>query len=190
DRGVWISAAALIVSCWAFHSVTTQDPEPRYLLPALAPLILFLAAGIQGLSRWLPAVQLAFILAILYVVGSFTLVRTPHLGYAEVASAIASQQDPAQAIVLADGAAESEGMAVSEIAIRERRPAHYVLRGSKVLASSTWMGAKYHTLYPTPERVLEALDAAGVSAVVVQADAPAEVPHHRLLRDALQSATG
>jgi Dolichyl-phosphate-mannose-protein mannosyltransferase len=192
NQGIWFPAAALIVSCWAFHSITTQDPEPRYLLPALAPLILFLAAGIHGLSRRfrLPAALLAFGLSVVYAAGSFTLMRTPHLGYAEVASDISKQRDPGLGIILADGAAESEGMAVSEIAIRERRPAHYVLRGSKMLARSTWMGANYHPLYQTPERVLQALDAAGVSAVILQTDAPADIPHHRMLADALHSATG
>ena len=191
NQGIWIPAAALIVSCWAFHSITTQDPEPRYLLPALAPLILFLTAGIHGLSHRfrVPAALLAFGLSVLYAAGSFTLMRTPHLGYAEVASDISKQRDPGLGIILADGAAESEGMAVSEIAIRDRRPDHYVLRGSKVLARSTWMGAKYHPLHQTPEQVLQALDAAGVAAVILQTDAPAGIPHHRLLADALHSAT-
>lgn len=61
---------------------------------------------------------------------------------------------------------------------------------SKVLASSTWMGAKYRPLYQTTDRVLQALDAAGISAVILQADAPAGLPHHRLLAEALHSATG
>lgn len=129
--GVWISAAALILSYWAFHSVTVPDPEPRYLLPALAPLILLLTAGIDGLSRRLrrSPVLLAIGLTIVYAAGTFTVMPTPHLGYAEVALAISNQRDPARGIILADGAAESEGMAVSEIAIRDRRPARYVLRG-------------------------------------------------------------
>jgi 4-amino-4-deoxy-L-arabinose transferase-like glycosyltransferase len=192
NRGIWIAAAAFIVACWAFHSVTIPDPEPRYLLPALAPLILFLAAGIEGLSdrlRCSPAL-LTLGLAVAYLAGTFTVMRTPHLGYAEVASAIGARSDLAQAIILADGEAESEGMAVSEIAIRERRPAHYVLRGSKVLASSTWMGANYRPLYATTVGVLDALDALGASAVIVQTNAPARIPHHRLLAEALQSVPG
>jgi hypothetical protein len=188
----WIPFAAFIMGCWAFHSVTVPDPEPRYMLPALAPLILFVTAGIDGISRWLrrPPVLVTLGLAAVYAAGTFRIVRTPHLGYADVASAITSQRDPAQEIILADGAAESEGMAISEIALRERRPAHYVLRGSKVLANSTWMGAKYRAAYHTTDHVLEALDRAGVSTVILQADAPPAIPHHRLLAEALLSATG
>ena len=141
NSGIWVAAAALIVSCWIFHSIATQDPEQRYLLAAVAPLILFLAVGIDGLScrLRLSPVHFALALLLLYAVGTFKVIETPHLGYAAVASAI-SHQSGAPAIILADGMAESEGMAVSEIAIREHRPAHYVLRGSKVLATSTWMG--------------------------------------------------
>ena len=38
--------------------------------------------------------------------------------------------------------------------------------------------------------MLQALDDVGVSAVILEANAPVDMPHHRLLADALLSATG
>jgi hypothetical protein len=190
DRGVWVSGAAMIGGYFLFHSVVTPDPEPRYLLPVLPVMILFLAAGVEGLSRWLRLRPLlvAAAVAVLYVAGSFRLMRMPHIGYAEVAASIASRQAPDQKVVLVAGSAENEGMAVSEIALRERRPHHYVLRASKLLARSSWMGARYRSLHQTPVEVLQALDEAGVSAVIVQANTPGDMLHHRLLDKALRSA--
>jgi hypothetical protein len=159
------------------------------MVSAVAPLILFLTVGIYNLSRRLnfrPVLLGAGITAA-YAAGSFTVIRTPHLGYAEVASAI-TRPGQAREIILTAGTPEREGMAVSEIAMRDRRPGRYVLRGSKVLATSTWVGTNYRPLYETAEQVLQGLDKIGASTVILQADAPAGVPHYRLLSEALQSA--
>jgi 4-amino-4-deoxy-L-arabinose transferase-like glycosyltransferase len=190
SSGLWIASAAAIAGWWLFHSVVCPYPEPRYLLALLAPMILFLAAGVAGLARLAgrPGALVAVLAAALYLAFSFTLVRTPRLGYSDVADAIISRPDLAGAIVMADGTAESEGMSVSEIAIREHRPGHYVLRGSKVLADSTWMGANYRSLYQDTKGVLQALDRAKVSVVILEADSSASPPHHKLLGEALRSA--
>jgi hypothetical protein len=188
-RGTFIAAAAFVIGCWLFHSLTIPEPEPRYMVSTVAPLILFLTVGIYNLSRRLNCrpVLLAAGITAAYAAGSFTVIRTPHLGYAEVASAI-TRPGQAREIILTVGTPEREGMAVSEIAMRDRRPGHYVLRGSKVLATSTWVGTNYRPLYETAEQVLQGLDKIGASTVILQADAPAGVPHHRLLSEALQSA--
>jgi len=190
DQGIWIAAAALLVSCWFFHSISVPEPDPRYMVTGLAPLILFVTAGIYGLSNMLhrPPAQLAVALGIVYAAGSFTITRTPHLGYAELASSI-TQPRHSQMIILADGDAECEGMSVSEIAIRDRRPSSYVLRGSKILARSTWVGQNYRSLYQTPSGVLRALDAVGASVVIVQTKTVVRRAHNDLLQEALHSAT-
>jgi len=89
-QGVWISAAALIAGCWLFHSIVTPTPDWRYMLSGVPPLILFLTAGIYGISRMLrrPPVQMAMVVLIVYATGTFRLMRTPHIGYAAVASSI------------------------------------------------------------------------------------------------------
>src|SRR4029453_17710396 len=120
----------LMTGCLIFHAITIPDPEPRYLVPVVAPTILFLAAGIREISQWLRCRQVLLAsFAIAYAAGSFQLVGTPHQGYAEVASAITREVNPGREVILTSGGAESEGMAVSEIASQDKRPGHYVLRG-------------------------------------------------------------
>lgn len=189
--GIWISAAASIVACWLFHSIVTPDTEPRYMESALPALILFLVVGVYELSHIFrrPPLEFAMGLLICYVLGPFEVMTTPHLGYAEFASTLAREPNLSTSVILADGDADSEGMAVSEIAIHDRRPARYVLRGSKLLADSTWMGENYRALFDVSTRILRTLDAAGVSVIILQIDPMVEAKHHALLKKALLAAT-
>ena len=45
--------------------------------------------------------------------------------------------------ILVSAESPGEGMLIAEIAMRDRRPGHFVLRGSKVLARSDWNGNGY-----------------------------------------------
>jgi hypothetical protein len=191
QSGLWISSAAIIVACWSFHSFVTLEADPRHMVSALAPLLVFLVVGVHELSTIVqrPTLEVASVLLLFYTLGTFQVMATPHLGYAELASALTREHDPSASVILADGDPNSEGMAVSEIAIHDRRPASYVIRGSKLLATSTWMGDNYRPLFHVPEHVLQVLDEAGISVVILQTDAPAAAKHHALLREALRSAT-
>lgn len=59
-------------------------------------------------------------------------------------------------------------MLTAEFVMRDRRPDHYVVRASKLLASQTLMGDKYQLKYHTPEQIMTVLDAIPVSIVVTQ----------------------
>jgi hypothetical protein len=189
-RGIWISAGSLVLSYWIFHSVTCPDPPPRYMLAALPAMILFMPVGTMGIARILQCrpVYAALAVGAAFVACSFRIVPKQHFGYSEVAEAIARRPDFASAVVLTDGSSASEGMIVSEIALKDRRPAHYVLRGSKLLAIDTWMGANYRPLYRDTSEVLGALDGAGVTVVILEAKPTNSQPHHELLARALTSA--
>ena len=64
--------------------------------------------------------------------------------------------------------AEGEGMITAEFVMRDRRPDHYVVRASKVLATQDVMGNKYQLKYQTPEQVMRVLDSIPVAIVVMQ----------------------
>jgi hypothetical protein len=186
-HGIWISCGSLILSCWIFHSITSPDPGSRYMLPALPALITFLPVGVMGiagLARCKP-LYVALGIGAVYAATCFQIVPKQHFGYSDVADAITRHKDLAHAVILAAGSSPSEGMSVSEIAMRDQRPAHYVLRGSKMLATDTWMGARYRLLYPDTASVLDALAKSGVQVVILDADSQ---PHNRLLEEALRSA--
>jgi hypothetical protein len=190
ENGVYISAGALIASYWLFHSIVVPAPAARYMESALPAVVVFAALGVHGMSRMLrrPPLELAVAVVVLYAMGPFRVTETPRFGLAELASRLTGPQASSKSIILADGDPPIEGIAVSEVAVRDRSLSRYVLRGSKVLARSTWMGAEYRQLYHTPEEILKALDSTGVSVVIVQSDTTIPAPHRALLRQALKSA--
>jgi hypothetical protein len=185
--GLWISAGAFILGCWIFHSVACPYPTARYMLPALPAMILFLpegTIGIASLARCKPF-YVALGAGAVYAAAYFHVVPKQHFGYSEVAQAITSRPDLAHAVVLTAGSPTSEGMSVSEIAMKDHRPGHYVLRGSKLLATDTWMGARYRLLYRDTSDVLKALAKAGVTIVILEINTTDSQPHNKLLAQAL-----
>jgi len=93
-------------------------------------------------------------------------------------------------LVLVSGASELEGMLVSEMALLDRRQSHSVLRASKVLAHSTWMGANYGLVYSTPAQIAGFLKQSPVSTIILDRTRGFERPHHVLLEAAVLSDPG
>jgi hypothetical protein len=58
-------------------------------------------------------------------------------------------------------------MLIDEVAMREARPSHFVLRASKMLGQSDWMGNHFVPKYRTPEEVMKFVDSIPVELVVV-----------------------
>ena len=79
-------------------------------------------------------------------------------------------------------------MFVSEVAMREQRPGHVVLRASKVFAASRWVGTGYSLLYRTKEEVAEFLRELLVGLVVLDYSIPPRLwrPHNRLLEEVVE----
>ena len=69
--------------------------------------------------------------------------------------------------------------------MHERRPCHYLLRGSKVLFSASWMGLSYKPLHKSPAEVVELLEEAQVGAVIVDLSTRQRADDHRLLLETL-----
>ena len=68
--------------------------------------------------------------------------------------------------------------------MRENRPGHYVLRGSKVLANISWTGFPYKSLVHSTEDAWRTLKATGVGILVVDWTAN-PLLHDRMLRRAV-----
>ena len=56
---------------------------------------------------------------------------------------------------------------IAEMAMREYRPGHRILRATKVLGISSWSGAGYRLVDDSPEQVLAYLDAVPVDLLVI-----------------------
>ncbi len=80
-------------------------------------------------------------------------------------------------------------MFIADVAARDpRRPGYTVERASKILASSTWSGSGYTSLYQNTEEVREALKKAGIKLVVTDGSAPSPGEHEKLLSEAIKGA--
>jgi hypothetical protein len=183
---------ALIASVFLFHSVLYPTSSARYLLPAVPAWIVFLAAGVVWTVSLIPKyLSISEVLRIVLAVAlgcAFMSSRIPqrrHFGYDDVAEKIASNAGRKTSIVLVSADPEGEGMFISELAMREHRPGHYVLRASKVLASSTWMRQNYRPFFRTPQQALRAVEEAGVSTIIIGNYSPEPPQHHQQLANAL-----
>jgi hypothetical protein len=81
-----------------------------------------------------------------------------------------------------------EGVFISEVAMREKRPFHVVLRASKMLANSRWDGSDYDLAFRTPHAVMDFMRSVPVQIVLVDRSVPSpqQWPHLRLLDETLQ----
>lgn len=192
--GQWAAAAALILSVWSFHClVPGTGPEVRYLIAVIPPLLMFLAAGMRTMVRWLtalrfpsPAAQalVAAGVACIFLATEFSIPRKPYYGFEQVARLVAKPEYKDAVVLVSSTAANGngEGMLISEVAMREKRPSHIILRATKMLSQSDWLGGHYRLVYRTPAEVLKFLKSIPVGIVVIDHQSnSAGNPDHQLL---------
>ncbi|MGE0591709.1 MAG: ArnT family glycosyltransferase [Vicinamibacterales bacterium] len=210
----WATLAALVAGQAIFQVTVGAADGVRHLLQVLAPLVMLAAAGITPLAimlagwlrRRLPAGASARVPAPramegLVAAGALALVliprpanvsafEVPRQGYARIAATIAEDPTLTHAVVLVSSDSIGEGATVAEMAIRDRRPQHVVLRGSKVLSSSSWMGDNYHALFRSATELQDYLERARVALVVMDDTAGiSDTPDRHQLRAALADET-
>jgi hypothetical protein len=190
--GKWAACGALLPAVGIFHCVLPVGLEQRFLIPALPPALLFLAAGLAWLAarvpgRW-PAgrkeVLVTAALVLVFAVETFTVRTVSFLGFGEAARALARTPDGPERLLISSDPS-GEGAFVAAVAGGERRPGHVVLRASKVLATDDWLGRDY-AIRPdcrTPEAMQRHLERLGVGVVVLDTSAPLTpwMGHHLLL---------
>ena len=161
---------------------------------AAVPAVLMLAvAGMEWTARRLVR-QLGSISSGIVVVGialvgffleAFTVPTKAWGGFGPVAAQLMARSELKDAVFLVGSDARGEGMFVSEVAMRELRPGHFVLRASKVLASSRWDGSEYEVLYRDVNEVESFLEETGVGVVVLDCSSPESRRHLKLLGETL-----
>jgi Dolichyl-phosphate-mannose-protein mannosyltransferase len=192
-NGLWNSLLALLVSVWLFHSVIYPISSPRYMLPAYAGLLVFCAAGLQWLAVRLhpriPRAQtiVAVVALSLFLATGFYIPKKPRRGFSEAADVMltAGLRSNGTALVCSDTI--GEGAFVSEVATRKLSPRTIVLRASKLLAASSWVGSNYAAKYHDADTLMKALDRARVEFVAM--DDTEKTTHHQLLKRALGSSS-
>jgi hypothetical protein len=173
--GKWPAAAALICGFWLFHwLIPSLGPEPRYAIAVTPPMLMFLMAGVERLAYWIPkpaahshrVLAVAAAMVILFAATGFSVPRQQHHGFDEI-SQLVEQPEYKKSVVLVASEGDGEGMLIDEVAMREARPSHFVLRASKMLGQSDWNGKQYVPKYRTPEELMKFLDGIPVELVVI-----------------------
>ena len=196
--GKWVAAGALICSVWVFHSLMpAAGAEVRYMIATAPPLLLFFIAGTNRIARWISfpglsirsrAWGIAAILIGIFLSTVFTIPRKSHYGFDQVAALVHKPEYKGHVVLVSSGmlGAEGEGMLISEIAMREKRPSSFVLRATKMLSQSDWLGGRYALLYQTPEEVIQFLRSVPVGIVVIQNERGVSATRdHQLLQESI-----
>jgi hypothetical protein len=196
---LWGAALAQILAVIVFHIFIPAGFEKRYLIAALPCVLMFAAAGVAWTAGQLDgifwtehgwaAALLAFVTA-LFFINTFSIPPKWRLGFDEVAAELTSNPEFRNAVILcaANQGANGEGVLISEVAMREARPGHMILRGTRMLADSDWNGRQYRLKVHTPDEVQRFLESVPVNVVVLDLMPMRPAPHLDLLRDAMRNS--
>ena len=185
------AVGAGLLAVLAFQCIVPAGLDPRYLLPAAAPLLLMSAYGLAGLfslltRSWPLITGLLACLILLVLASPFILVTLtkPSIGMAPAARA-AMTTGAANPLILVGSDAMGEGALVAAVAQSDRAMLYFALRGSKLLAVSDWNGKDYAPLYADAAALLRGLDDIGVGYVALDtAPAAQAILHNRQLSEA------
>ena len=198
--GLWSAFGGWLAAFVILNCVVPCGAEPRFLLPILPIFVMAAAAGAEQAARFLAAVfvrpmpQLLgpVLIGFLFLAFVNPMPKAASVrGYADVASAILNDAEGRRLVLLVSGDTCDEGMFVSEIAQRDRQHAHIVLRTSKVLSSSHWVGKNFALRFATAEEAARYLEQLSVDFVVLDMTVPPEkqFPDQRQLLTCLESAS-
>jgi hypothetical protein len=187
----WATMSASFIACCLFLVLLPFPLDHYFLVTALPSLAALIGGGIEtlraGVARlWRdsgPAPDaIIFTLAVL-IAGWKTshVAQKPDLGYHRiVADCLLCRGN----VALVAGDAVNEGALIAEGSLADVHRTRTILRGSKVLASSTWSDHNYRMLYATTQDVDRFLDRANVSLIVLQTGAGMK-PHVVQLEEAI-----
>lgn len=183
---------ALALGGLLFHLVLPLSTiEGRYVTMTVAAMAGLVPLGVMGLlsgvaadtsSRAGQAVMCGALLFAFMPIDHIVAARKP-LGYRNLVTHMASHGmlDGRRILVVADS--YGEGALVAEVATRSHAMTSTVIRGSKLLVESNWMGDNLTFRFRTPEDVMSELEALHVDFLVMdESSGSANVPEWSLAR--------
>jgi hypothetical protein len=177
---------ALAVAGLLFHVLLPMpDTEGRYIAMTLVALVGLVPLGVMKVTtRILSAQPRRAVQALVCSTLVLTMMTIEpviagrrSLGYQEVVDHLgaADALSGRRIVVISD--ASGEGAFVSEVAKRAPEPAATVIRGSKLLVESNWMGDHMVFLFTTPDALIKEMEDLHVDYLVFDASAAArDVP--------------
>jgi hypothetical protein len=189
----WAALAALAASAFVLHCIVPTGAETRYMVTVVPSIVLFSAAGIDGIARRFSArrsvgivrVGLALALTTVFCMESFALpLQLRNEGYDALVHDVAARVLDTPQVWLVSSGSTGEGCLVAAVALQERRSKSYVLRGKTILAGGDWLWSHTEDRFDTPEKLAALLDEIPVTIVVIDDRVPPE--QQRPYRDRLR----
>lgn len=180
--GRWAAYCALPISVLLFHCLVPSGLDLRHMIPAFPVLLLFFAAGVVWCCDRLSFIRLvaadkrfSILLAAVLAVSLVNAADSPVAtwsGFGAVAKDLLRISGRSEAAFLLSSDTRGDGMFVAEVARRDRRPGHYALRASNVLASSRWDGAEHQLRFSDSAGVHAYLQEVPVSFIILDKSLP------------------
>ena len=190
----WIVFASALLGLLVFHCIIPAGLEDRHLVPALPLLIVFIFSGLRWITKRFPSrfarpavIGLAMAL---FLLQTFSIPQKGYAGFQSVAEQLLTKAPSNDVVFFVSSDAQGEGMFISELAMREKRPGHTVRRGSKLLASSTWSGSDYQAKFKDAQALTRFLLDQKIGYVVIDNGIPwyNKREHHEVLSKAAKSS--
>jgi hypothetical protein len=192
---------SLILATLTLQSLVPVDIVDRYVAPALPAAVVLAVLGALRLLAFLPAargstsrllVGSALVVLVMSSGVQHLIERTPKadVGNVHVAQELAPAAHPSVTVI--DGSSGDEGAFIAAMAVNDPKLQSYVVRASKLLADSNFMGSVYVLKYKDSTSVTAELRRLGVQHVVlIRAGYLPAFPHSEQLRQSLtQPASG
>lgn len=179
---------ALLVSGLAVPLFVPAGLDERYLMPVVPPALLLgiaMAKRLVGGLREIVGLVAVVATVVLILVEVWRPVQKSFTGAGEVVEAVLQEAAPSEgareiAHVLVISSAGGEGALVAAAALGGREELA-VARGTKILASSDWVGRGYRTTFGTPEEFLRILSENEIRYLVIDpADPSSPFEHWRM----------
>jgi hypothetical protein len=175
-QGKWAVFAASIFAFQIFRQFAPAATESRHLINIQPAMVVFFAGGIAWILeavlkpggrrvRW--ATAFALLAGAAVILESFEVPQRRYYGFSEAASRLSTDPRLRDEVFFICSDASGEGAFIAEVAAREQRPGHIILRGNKMLATVSWGGAIYSSLFQTPDDVMKYMESVPVRVLVV-----------------------
>ncbi|MBI1791653.1 MAG: glycosyltransferase family 39 protein [Acidobacteria bacterium] len=192
--GFWAVAGAVLLST-IVGRVTLMAWGYRHTMTNIPMLILFAAAGLwwilqpgpwRKLDRRVQLAVVAVLAAIPFTLNLWAVGPKDYHGFSEAAEQLLAQPQFRNSAFLIASEGVGEGAFIAEVAMREKRPGHFVLRANKVLSSSDWMGNFFEQHFKNAAEMMRFLEETPVGIVVLDPVADPMFEHQRTLKAVLE----
>ena len=195
SNSFWIAMISLAFSYFAaLCLIPVGSIEDRYLLPAVPALVALSVGGLDWLAEFLPMARaksatLGVTLIALFAISPFRFRTGRNYGFAPIAETLDSSPEFRDDVMLIASDSNGEGMFISEAALHEHRPGHFILRATKVLSIEDWNGTRIRQIFDSPQQVEQYLDSVPVSVVLIDRSSSKEDfrDYERLLDETIAS---